>query len=483
MRALAGSVLASATVLLSACGGTDTTSTGGGGAGGTGGTGGTTVTTSSSSTTSSSTTTSTTTSTTVPGCAGGLDFAFGDIIEGNLAATGQQDYYRFQGTKGQVLWIDINAQEIDQVSFDPSYIDTIVTLFDADEKKIAQNDNPEEFSSADSRLYTILPADGDYCIRVAECWTAKSNPGSACQSPQEKSTTAYELQVFELVDDGTMDGAVADPETGNDAASAVSLDFVGAQDAGSYYTTYAWGYYDTVDDVDVYKLSLPADLAVPMESRAAASITAFNNGPSGTGSTIATGELVIVDAASPDVPFARLDATKANSLRVPLPLDKEYLLFVNRPQATAKTNDFYFLSTFPGWGNPIELSNATNDDIATPELIDLSSATSAFVEGDLLPITDVDHFQVAVPGGTTTVTGVCGARTQGSGLRQMKISLFGDDGALLAAGSTSIETQTQLALVSDAPLGNYASIVLKVEAPIQAADASSAYYQCGIHFN
>ena len=64
----------------------------------------------------------------------------------------------------------------------------------------------------------------------------------------------------------------------------------------------------------------------------------------------------------------------------------------------------------------------------------------------------------------------------------MKLSLYGDDGALLAADATSTETQTQLALVSDAPVGNHASIVLKVEAGSQAADASSAYYQCGIHF-
>ena len=483
MRALALSILASGTVLLSACGGGDTSSSGGGGAGGSGGTGGTTVSTTTTSSSSSSTTSSSSSSTTVPGCAGGLDFAFGDLIEGNLAVTGQEDYYRFQGTKGQVLWIDINAQDTDQVSFDPDYIDTTVTLFDANETKVAQNDNPIEFSSTDSRLYTIIPADGDYCVRVADCWTVKNNPGSACLGTAEKLSTAYELQVFELVDDGTMDGTVADPETGNDAASAVSVDFVAAQDAGSYFTTYVWGYYETVDDVDVYKLSLPPDLAVPLGSRPSASITGFTQGPSGTGSTIQTGELVIVDPASPDVAFARLDPTKSSSLRAPLPLDKEYLLFVNRPQATAKANDFYFLSTFPGWGNPIEMDDVANTDMATPEAIDLSDAASAYIEGDLLPITDVDHFQVTVPNGMTTVTGVCGGRTQGSGLRQMKLSLYGDDGKLLSAGSTDIETESQLALVSDAPLGNYASIVVKIEAPMQAADATSGYYQCGIHFN
>jgi len=481
MRALASiSILASSGLLFAACGGGDTGS-GGGGAGGTGGSGGTTVSTSTTTTTSSTSSSSSSSSTpTMTGCADAIDFAFGEPIDANLAVTGQQDYYKFQGTKGQVLWIDIDAQDVDQVTFDPDYIDTIVTIFDENEQKIAQNDNPTEFTTADSRLYTILPADGTYCLRVAECWTVKNNPGANCLGTADKSSTAYTLNVFELVDDNAMDGNVADPEAGNDAASAAPIDFVPAQT--NYYTTYVWGYYDSVDDVDVYKLTLPADVAVPGDSRASASISAFPNGASGTGSTISTGELIIVDPANPDVPFARLDASKTLSLRAPIPLDKEYLLFVPRPQATPKANDFYFLSTYPGWGNPVEAEDVANTDPATPETVPLNDATSAYIEGDLLPITDLDHFQVTVPSGMTTVTGVCGARTQGSGLRNMKISLFGDDGSLLAAGATSTETSTQLAVVSDAPLGNSASVVLKVEAPTQAADTSGAYYQCGVHF-
>jgi hypothetical protein len=486
MRSLALSILPFAGFCLIACGnsGNNTGGTGGtGAAGGTGGTGATTTSTTSGTTTSTTTTdtTTTTTTTTTPGCAGAVQLDFGSTIEGDLKVTGQEDYYKFKGTKGQVLWIDIDAQDIDQVSFDPTYIDSVVTLYDANEKRIAQNDNPVEFTTADPRLYTILPADGDYCLRVAECWSVASNPGKQCQAPKDKTNTAYELRVFELVDDGTMDANVADPEKGNDAASAAPVDFVPTKMAGGYYTSYIWGFYETPDDVDVYSFKLPKDVAVPVGSRAAAGITAFPPGVSGDGSTITTGEISIVDPMAPDVAVARQSPINSLRMRAPLTPDKEYLLFVKRPPATPKENDFYFLSAFPGWGNPVEKDDANNTDPAKPETITLS-ATDAYVEGDIAPITDLDHFKVKVPGGVTLVTAVCGAWTQGSGLRQLKISLLGDDGKPLSATATDTEGPSHIALVSDVPLGSTTSVVLKVEAGEQAPDTSSAYYQCGVHY-
>jgi hypothetical protein len=88
-----------------------------------------------------------------------------------------------------------------------------------------------------------------------------------------------------------------------------------------------------------------------------------------------------------------------------------------------------------------------------------------------------------VPSGNTLVSAVCASRTRGSGLRQMKISILGEDGMLLNPSATDIETSTSLAFSQDIPVGANTEIVLKVEAATQAADASGTYYQCGVHFS
>jgi hypothetical protein len=481
MKRLGLCVLPFAGMLLSACGGGETGTGGQGGSGGAGG--GPTTTTSVTSTTSTGvTTTSTGTGGSVPGCAGGVEFTFGEAVVGSLDEPGQEDYYRFDGVKGQVLWIDIDAQDLDQVSFDPTYIDAVVTVYNDKEEKVAQNNDPLEFSTADSRLYTILPEDGTYCIRVAECWTALSNPGANCLAPEEKDVGYYELNVFELIDDGPGDSNTADPEAGNDPASAVDVDFVPAQNGG-YFTAYIWGYYEDDMDVDVFTFTLPADVPVEAGARAHAVLRAFPSGTLASGSTNPTGELWIVDPADPAIPFATIDPGSSTELNVPLALDKEYWLFVHRAPGTVDVNDFYFLSQYPGWGNPLEVDDAGNTDIATAEALSFSDADSAFIEGDLIPITDLDHFRVDVPPGMTMVTGVCGARTRGSGLRQMKMSLLGDDGMLLSDAADDIETASQLAYVQDIPVGANTSVVLKIESPMLAAEATSAFYQCGVHFS
>ena len=47
-----------------------------------------------------------------------------------------------------------------------------------------------------------------------------------------------------------IDRHTADPEGGDDPASASEVDFVSS--GSGYFSAYLWGYYDTVDDVDVF---------------------------------------------------------------------------------------------------------------------------------------------------------------------------------------------------------------------------------------
>src|SRR5512132_1601540 len=63
----------------------------------------------------------------------------GAPIEAFLEPWSDQDFYVFQGSKGQALALSIKAQE---VPFDPHAIDTALTLFDASKSRIAENDTP-----------------------------------------------------------------------------------------------------------------------------------------------------------------------------------------------------------------------------------------------------------------------------------------------------------------------------------------------------
>ncbi|HLM72247.1 MAG TPA: hypothetical protein VK459_06140, partial [Polyangiaceae bacterium] len=44
--------------------------------------------------------------------------------EGELDPVGDEDFYQFEGAAGQALYFYVNAEAIDSVRFDPSYIDT-----------------------------------------------------------------------------------------------------------------------------------------------------------------------------------------------------------------------------------------------------------------------------------------------------------------------------------------------------------------------
>jgi len=89
-----------------------------------------------------------------------------DATDEELAPTGEVDYFTFEGKKGDAVLIDIFAQE---KAFEKTAIDTVMTLFDKDQKQIAENDDPTPRTTNDSAIFTILPADGTYYITVQEC--------------------------------------------------------------------------------------------------------------------------------------------------------------------------------------------------------------------------------------------------------------------------------------------------------------------------
>ncbi len=415
-------------------------------------------------------------------CAGGIPIDFGQAIMGDLAMTGQEDFYRFKGKKGQVVQLDIDAQFLADAEYDPTYIDSVVTLFDDLGNQIAQNQDPLGFSTGDSRLDTILPADGEYCARVSECWTSAPNPSQYCDGQKDKTGTKYDLWLYEYVDQSA-DGETAEVEPDDTPAMAndIEYDFLGT----NFYLATFWGSFQPQNDVDVFRFTLPTDVNLPANRRATGEFYFVPDGSYASGSTAKMGRVWVVDSSAPDQILALSDASLYPGFFPRLDLGKPYLLFVERPPSVDGANDFYFVRHSPGRSNPLEmeLSMGANDthDKAEPILVD-DATFRGYFEGDIeaAPM-DVDHFVATVPMGMTKVWAVCSARIEGSGLRELKISLLGLDGNLLSDTSSATDSPTY-AYVDNAPVGNNTQITVRIEADHQEPTIAQAFYRCGMGF-
>ncbi len=416
-------------------------------------------------------------------CAQAKDIEFGEVIDGDLGTTGQQDFYRFIGKKGQVVLLDVDAQVVGDHQFDPEYIDPVVTLYAAG-AQIAQNDDPIEFSTGDSRLYTILPADGEYCVRVAECWTAIPNPAKNCRGEKEKLVTSYEVWLYELADEPG-DALTVDIEAGNDLTTATSIEY----EKNSYdrYETAFWGTFEGQDDVDVFSFTIPTDLTPlpPSNVRTAGWFYIMQSGPNESGSTRATGTVRVVDASAPGVVLAEVNANKNPVFAPHLELDKPYLLFVTGLGDKTGVNDFYFVKHYPHWGYPLEVEKGTgaNDTLETAEPITMQKEYGLF-EGDLaMDAQDVDYFLATVPSDKDRVKRAeCTAWGYGSGLRGLTLTLFVEDGSSLKEYTSNSEGESTPARIDEVLAKGGAQVTLKVKANSQDSMVAESFYRCWIEF-
>ncbi len=466
--------------------GSDGGNTGGGGSG---------TTTSTTSTTSVATTTSTT-SGTMTGCS--TSQSAPDPIDPTATdptactfndPASDANYFQFTGKKGTPYLIYTEAKT-GADPFDPTYPDTVVTLLDASGKQIAQNDDPQPRSSNDATLWTILPADGDYIIKVQECNAAFGTTN--CSAAGMITTLDYKVGVLEVSPMATSVTFGAEPN--DDATKAVTIKYGKDSMTKKYYVSEVYGQYETATDVDVYSFTLPTDVTVDMTTERP--VGYFEIRPSGTdgnGSTSKTGKVYVVDPADLTHHVAEIDASLGMTvpdLSPPLTLGKQYYLFVERPAgSTLGANDFYWFAHYTGGSNPIEKDDTANNTAATAEVLkDQKSSgvlASYFVDGDLTVAgTDVDFYSLSIPAGAKTVTTVCGAQRAGSGLRGFKISLVKSDGTTpLAAGATSTESASDDARLQKIALGTTTGTVLfKIEAASQDANVTSTFYRCAAYF-
>ena len=422
------------------------------------------------------------------GSDGNDDFAtaakltIGAPIDSFLEPTGDQDFYVFQGAKGQALSLTIKAEEI---AFDAHTIDTIVTLFDATQQRIAENNNPTPRITDDARLFTVLPADGMYYVRVTECWSWATD-AIGCSIPRNKLSTAYTLSVVDL--GVATPGNVADTEQGNDSTTAVPVTYAAADAKGGRPLSIVHGRFEAIDDVDVFSFDLPADIVdVPSGSRLLASEWILRGGPSGNGATSPVGKVYLTTQDDPTKRLAQIDASDFGNQGARLwpPIDGagKYFLFIEHPLAPFYSNDFYVDLHGAVSSRALEQKEIANDALATAEPLAPADDGSYYIEGDLgNEGADVDHFSFDVTAQAgKMVTAYCVSGRAGSGLVSFEVVLI--DPTTKSKLAIIKETAQSDATTPTVPVPAGAKkLVLRLSAAGQDPVITGAYYRCGVHF-
>lgn len=405
-------------------------------------------------------------------------------LNDKLDPTGDVDHFTFAGKKGQLVALSTDAQTADK-PFDKDTVDLVLTVFGPDGKPYAWNDDPKPRDDNDSELVTVLPADGNYVVRIEECATwlataANAPKGAACAEPAAKTVTAYTVGL--TVFDDKSPAAFLDPEKGNDAASAATV-VHGTGANGGLIVPLLWGFFGSLQDVDVFKVTIPATIKPDADHRISLNLFGFGHGPMGSGASNPVGAVWLASAATPSAILAQSDFTNEDaSLSVPVTATGDYLVYVAHGGKSAGAHDFYVLALGYGLGNPLAQQEPANDKPEGAEALTnvaKSGLPRWFTEGDLPGAADVDHLSIDVSAKTATarLVGTCVAQLMGSGLRGLTLDVLGTDGKVEASVTEPPGDALSLSQMT-IPTGA-TKLVLKLSAKEQAPAIATSHYRCG----
>ena len=174
------------------------------------------------------------------------------------------DYYKFTGKKGDRLVVELDAASLGQDPYDPATIDGVVALIGSDGKTVVTwNDNAWPTFGNDPLLFVQLPADGDYYLQVTDCNGFYS---SGCPTaPSAIKNFDYQLFV------GHVNEANAGTAQDGTSAKAVSVAYANDGTTGEYsFNVIGGAFQSATDKTHVFKLDIPADVAVDATARARA---------------------------------------------------------------------------------------------------------------------------------------------------------------------------------------------------------------------
>lgn len=407
-----------------------------------------------------------TTDTGVPRDAGvsNNDFAGAQPLEIGVAAMeaieapNDRDFFRFEGTAGDWVVISTEANPEDN----PMMIDTVVTLYDSARTQIAENDDAVPRNNTDSEIVIRLPSTGTYYVEVEEFTTWMTG-----MPAEGMPSYTYGLTVGAIVDGGAFN---IDTEAGDDAASAQALRFGGT--GGNI--AFTLGTFNDATDVDVFSFTV----AMPLQLL---SVDVMPAGPTGYGSTRASGEMWVTNMAGTEI-IARINPRDAmqDDLSPSLPMGS-YLLWVGADGGTAGTNDHYVLKALLGQENPVEMETVagTNDLVAGAEPLSVTDDMGV-LRGFILAhlsATDVDMFSFDVPAGRQ-MNVFCGSASSGSGLQGLRVELLGEAGTTMLGMGT--ETATEGASVTMVTVAAPGTHYIRISATGQDATVTGNFARCGV---
>lgn len=406
----------------------------------------------------------------------------GKETSGNLSPTGDVDYYQFSGQKGQLIVVQIaTAQTKQKKPMDTSIIDTVMTMYGPDQQPYAFDDDPTGIFINDSEIWTVLPADGTYWLRVEECATyLATQPGanSVCAAPTNKSDTSYGI-TFAVA--GSFPTSAQDQEMGDTVSNPTAISFLKTSDGKGYYREALWGTYKNGVDVDPFSFTPPSDLPLT-EGRATLFVNGMPGGVQGSGSTCDPGVAWLVVTGN-SAKVAQIDLTKGG-LEVPVKLGQKVILAVQHGSGAKGNNDFYVLDASVSSSGPLESAESANDALAGAEALTQSTNAagnvSFFIAGDLINgAQDIDHFSAAVPAGSWTSSVYCSAAGIGSGVQGLTAALVDAlDQPLPGASGTEAAGPQQVKDYA-VPAGTQ-KLLLKVTASSQSPAQSGAFYRCTV---
>ena len=382
-----------------------------------------------------------------------------DPTPARIGEPGDQDYYRIEGNAGD--WITIFTQTEDPGD-GSEFADCVLQLFDASETMIAENDDaiPRGIigTGTDSEIIIQLPETGVYYAMVQE-WSQWSDT-----TPFEGGADyVYELYVQTL--DPALEQVNIETEMGATPMTATHVRG-SAGDFAIIAGTFADG-----SDVDAYVFSVM--------HRRNAGFQVMPMGPTGFGSSSLPGRMWITNADGSEI-IARIDdPSMLDSISPPLPDLGDYQFHVEAP-TTPGANPFYVVKTIRRQAdNPLELDDVANDDPTGAQVMMLvaDDATptfrEAFVRSDL-PEGDVDWFQVDVASGEA-LSVICGSRTSGSGVMDLRATVFDSTGATEMGTSTEMPAMNAFIDELSVSPGDY---LIRVDRGAQVADVTGAWARC-----
>jgi hypothetical protein len=447
------------------CGGDDTE--------GTGGSGTTSATTTGTSTTATSTSTGTTTGDNNDTFETAGEFPYGSYEEGfTLDPPGTDvDFYWFEGVAGQKVLIQTDAKP-DADEFDQTYPDVVVTLYNESQNQIAQNDDPTPRYSNDAELFTVLPADGRYFVRVAECNYVYPQ---GCGDVALVTNIDYSLYI------GDINPAIMASEM---PGADTPISYTGTTMPRDDFRLLSGG-FTSADETDRYLFTMPqidpTDPARPLSL-----FSFFPSGPDGSGSTEDIRLVTITDLdATPNVILAQVNPVFGGDVFAPLIPGTNYQLDIHVTGAPAGNNPFYYVYHLAdAVSYPVEAA-VLNDTLAAAELMtpDNQPDGSAIwrIDADVAPAgADIaDFFTFDVPAGLNTLSVFCEGQRSGSGVRDLRVEIVDAAGTAITGGEPQTEAEgTPIEFLGLTLSGSAQTLALSVSAGVQDLLVTGTYYRC-----